>query len=70
LVIGGAITPRLGSGVQFASSWWWLRRRRQAGEVSQSTTIEEGDGQNNKYEISAFSLARDIYGLFILEENA
>jgi hypothetical protein len=27
-------------------------------------------GQNNKYEISAFSLARDIYGLYILEENA
>jgi hypothetical protein len=26
--------------------------------------------QNSKYEISAFSLARDIYGLYILEENA
>jgi hypothetical protein len=26
-------------------------------------------GQNNMYEISAFSLARDIYGIYILEEK-
>jgi hypothetical protein len=33
LVISGAITPRLGSGVQFAGAGWWLGRRRQAGGV-------------------------------------
>jgi hypothetical protein len=35
-----------------------------------AVVLERVIGQNNKYEISAFSLARDIYGIYILEENA
>jgi hypothetical protein len=39
--------------------------------MSAVSRVKEGDiGQNNKYEVSAFPLARDLYGPYILEENA